>query len=72
MLLVSALLTAGYLLVPVARGFFPGKDFEPDARVRTGLCIQAPVACLSAALLVLGLFPADLIRLIRSIAVTIL
>ena len=71
-LLVSALLTAGYLLVPVARGFFPGKDFEPDARVRTGLCIQAPVACLAAALLVLGLFPADLIRLIRSIAVTIL
>lgn len=71
-LLVSTLLTAGYLLVPVVRGFFPGEAFEADARVRTGPCIQAPLVCLALALLVLGLFPSGLIRLIRSISVTIL
>ncbi len=67
-LLISAALTAGYLLTPVARGFFPSPDFEVDAKVRTGYYIQVPLLLLAAALLILGLFPSNLLTLIATAA----
>ncbi len=59
-LLISALLTAGYLLSPVSKGFFPGEDFKYGS-VHCGWCICVPLALLALAALVLGLFPARLI-----------
>ena len=58
-LLVSALLTAGYLLPITINGFFPGKDFDASKAVK---CEPAPVMLLpivimSLLTLLLGMFP---------------
>ena len=58
-LMVSALLTAGYLLPIVTTAFFPGKDFDRSAVARppeTWL-MGITLALVTAALLVLGMFP---------------
>ena len=58
-LMVSALLTAGYLLPIVTSAFFPGKGFDPgavDKQKGSGLMNLALVA-ITAALTLLGLFP---------------
>lgn len=71
-LLFSALLTAGYLLPPVIRAFFPGREvtekgLPPDPpRVMTG-----PMLVLAAACLVLGLFPQPLLALLRAAAAAV-
>lgn len=73
-LLVSAILTAGYLLTVAIRGFFPGADFdyaglvkaEPDWRM------LVPVVVLAAAALLLGMFPNALIGFAGNIAAAIL
>ncbi len=59
-LLISALLTAGYLLSPVSKGFFPGEEFEYEP-VHCGWCICVPLALLGLAALLLGMFPARLL-----------
>ena len=71
MLLLSALLTAGYLLPPVSHGFFPGEDFRYE-RIGCGPCIRIPLYVLAAAALLLGLFPAQLIGWISGLAAGIL
>ena len=70
-LLVSALLTAGYLLPPVSKGFFPGEDFE-FKRIRCGLCIRIPLCVLACAALLLGLFPAQLLGWLSGLAAGLL
>ncbi len=67
-LLISAALTAGYLLTPLARGFFPGQDFEVDAKVRCGSYIRVPLLLLAFALLVFGLAPTPLFSFVAGIA----
>lgn len=59
-LLVSALLTAGYLLPIVTRGFFPGKDMIVERR-EVGPQMLWPMIGLVSALVVLGIFPAPLV-----------
>ena len=71
-LVLCMLLAVYYLLWPCVQGFFPGKDYEPDARVRTGLSVIVPVACLLICLLGVGLLPGTLLRTLRTIAITIL
>lgn len=60
-LMVSALLTAGYLLPIVTDAFFPGADFDYDVlrqyAFRSSWRIRGPILLLAAALIVLGLFP---------------
>lgn len=56
MLILSALMTAGYLLPIVVRGFFPGRDVLVERR-EVGPWMTAPMLAMSAAALVLGLFP---------------
>lgn len=69
-LLVSALLTAGYLLPITINGFLPGKDFEKEAENSTdekfqcykkakepGLLMLIPIIILTALSVVIGLFP---------------
>ncbi len=67
-LLVSAALTAGYLLTPLARGFFPGQGFEVDAKVFCGGYIKLPLLVLAFALLYFGLFPSSLLSVAAGIA----
>ncbi len=67
-LLISAALTAGYLLTPLARGFFPGRDFEVDAKIRCGATIRAPLLILAFALLYFGLYPSALITFADGVA----
>ena len=54
-LLLSALLTAGYLLPIVARGFFPGRDYIPEKR-EVGASMLVPMILLALAALIPGLF----------------
>lgn len=67
-LLISAALTAGYLLTPLSRGFFPGNDFKPDAKIHCGGYIQFPLLLLAGALLFFGLFPSSIFSLAAGIA----
>lgn len=58
-LLISALLTAGYLLPITIDGFFPGKDFElkDSSRCEPGLLMLVPVILLAVLALAFGIFP---------------
>ena len=56
-LLVSALLTAGYLFAPIVSGFFPGEGFAGEPRLREPPAMTLPLVVLAAVCLVLGLFP---------------
>ncbi|MBR5868679.1 MAG: proton-conducting membrane transporter, partial [Clostridia bacterium] len=56
-LLISALLTAGYLLSVVVAGFFPGKEYDyssPACEARAVMVV--PVVCLAAITLFAGVF----------------
>ena len=60
-LLISALLTAGYLLPIMIRGFFPGKDFKAPARSdEGGLLMLFPIVTLAALTMLLGIFAAPI------------
>ena len=67
-LLVSALLTAGYLLPITMNGFFPGEGFakaevkEPPARMLVSLIIFAAIA------VIFGIFPNPVLRYVNGIA----
>ena len=73
-LLISALLTAGYLLPVTIQGFFPGKDFD-DSELKKrkllkrepALFMLGPILLLAAVALLLGCFPGSLIQMVQSI-----
>lgn len=69
-LLVSALLTAGYLLPVVTRGFFPGRDFDYanlEKKEPSGY-MTVPLVILAALAVLLGIFPGGLIEWISGIS----
>jgi multicomponent Na+:H+ antiporter subunit D len=59
-LIVSALLTAGYLLPIVTNGFFPGSDYIAERR-EVGPQMTVPMMAFSLLALLTGLFPQPLI-----------
>ncbi len=63
-LLISALLTAGYLLPISVQGFLPGEDFDDKAceRKEPTAWMTFPILVLTILALVMGLFPNELIR----------
>ena len=78
-LLLSALLTAGYLLPIMIQGFFPGKDFDESELKKRKLvgkepsaCMLVPVVILGIASILLGCFPGSLITMLEQIAVSVL
>lgn len=73
-LLLSALLTAGYLLPVTMKGFFPGeegagKDFS---RKEPSLFMLVPLIVLAALSILLGVLPNPLIQYVGEIAQTLL
>ena len=58
-LLVSALLTAGYLLPVSMRGFFPGDDFDAEAceKLEPNWLMNAPIILLTVLAVIIGLWP---------------
>lgn len=75
-LLVSAVLTAGYLLPVVTSAFFPGRDYDEDAvdsmLSRPPSNMRVPLILLSAAALLTGVFAGPLVRYFGRFAVTVL
>lgn len=60
-LLISAILTAGYLLPITIKGFFPGEDFKAPARNdEGGMKMWLPLAALAGMSLLLGIFSNDI------------
>jgi multicomponent Na+:H+ antiporter subunit D len=66
-LLVSALLTAGYLLPVTIDGFLPGADYEETKKRHEPILMVLPLVILAALTLGFGLFPNPLIRFLSGI-----
>lgn len=58
-LLISALLTAGYLLPITVQGFFPGADYDASAlqKKEPGKLMTVPIIILTLLSVLIGLFP---------------
>lgn len=69
-LLLSALLTAGYLLPVATGGFFPGRDFDREKvpRLDGDRTLTVPLCVFTAAAVLLGVYAAPLIRFITQIS----
>lgn len=73
-LLVSALLTAGYLLPVTIKGFLPGADFDYEnlQKKEPNLWMVVPLAIFAALSILLGIFPNPLAEYIGTIVGTVL
>ena len=66
-LMVSALLTAGYLLPIVARGYFPGEGCKVK-KTDAGMAMVVPLFVLAAIAAVLGMFPQGIMSCFSAIS----
>lgn len=73
-LLISALLTAGYLLPVTVKGFLPGADFDYEnlQKKEPNLWMVIPLLVLAALSLLLGVFPNPLTDYIQGIVSMVL
>ena len=73
-LLVSALLTAGYLLPIVMKGFFLGSDVpeEESVKCEPSVWMLVPIVILAVLSVLLGVFPNALIQYVGQIASSVL
>lgn len=73
MLMVSALLTAGYLMSIVMKAFFPGREFDYGAlkSKEPNAWMTAPLVLLAIAVVGCGILPTPLMDLIGSISAMI-
>lgn len=72
-LLISALLTAGYLLPVTMKGFLPGKDSTAAAeKLEPSRMMLIPLIILAALTVLLGLFPGPLVTYAGKIAASIM
>ena len=76
-LLVSALLTAGYLLPVTVHGFLPGRDWQALHSAQTApekepVGMLVPLLILAALAVLLGLFPNPVISYVTDLAATLL
>ena len=71
-LLISALLTAGYLLPITIDGFFPGKDYDyAQPKLEKSAWMWIPVAILGALTVLLGIFSGGLVEALSALAETL-
>lgn len=73
-LILSSLLTAGYLLPIVIKAFFPGNDFDYQSleKYPSKLFFNIPVVILSLGIVILGVYPEPIINYITSITQNIM
>ena len=78
-LLVSALLTAGYLLPITLKGFFPGNQEEKCSNPKESLKgkeisygMLIPLMALSVLVILLGIFPKPFLSYINEIVISVL
>lgn len=72
-LLISAILTAAYLLTVSIRGFFPGKELETAGEsVKTTVLMWGPMLLLTLFVLFAGMFPDTMITFFRTIAESVM
>ena len=68
-LLISALLTAGYLFPITIAGFFPGKgEPVPEKNAEGGAIMWVPILLLGLLSVALGLFSAPIVRALEAVA----
>lgn len=72
-LMVSAFLTAGYLLSIVINGFFPHmEEYEPKLEhCHTDLYMVVPLVILAVAIVIMGIFPSGLQEIIEGLVATV-
>lgn len=70
--LLSALLTAGYLMPIVLRGFFPGKDAQVGEKCEASASMLIPMLVLTVLSVALGMFPSLLTDLLSPILTALL
>ena len=72
-LLISALLTAGYLLPITMHGFFPGEDYDYGKmkKLEPNKQMTIPMIVLTIGAVIIGMFPMQLISYIRTIITAI-
>lgn len=71
-LLISALLTAGYLLELTFIGFFPGDDYVTGPKCEPKSLMLIPIVALTLCSVLMGLFPRTLTGLIEQIVYSLL
>lgn len=71
-LLVSALLTAGYLLPLTIQGFFPGAENPEGRKSEPSVWMMGPILVLTAGALLLGCFPGRLLAMLEAAAASTL
>ena len=73
-LLLSALLTAGYLFPIAVSGFLPGKAYDknPAKKCEAGLSMTIPMMILAALALILGLFSKGIIEFVLQLATSLM
>ena len=73
-LLISALLTAGYLLPVTIKGFLPGDDFDYSTLKKSepNLTMIIPLLILGVLAVLLGIFPTPIVNFISDITTAVL
>ena len=71
-LLISALLTAGYLLELTFIGFFPGADYGDEPKCEPKSLMLIPIVALTLCSVLMGLFPGTLTGLIEQIVYSLI
>lgn len=73
-LLVSALLTAGYLLPITIQGFLPGNDYDYAGLIKREPSVKMvlPLVVLAAGALLMGIFPGELTKFLETIAMAVI
>ena len=73
-LLLSALLTAGYLFPIAVQGFLPGKSYDKNTvkSCEAGLSMTIPMMILAALALVLGIFSGGIIEFVSRLAASLM
>lgn len=68
-LLISALLTAGYLIPIFTEAFFPGKDFDYSSvkKLEPGMTTLIPMLVLTAITVLVGMFPGPVLGFISNV-----
>ena len=71
-LLISALLTAFYVMPITAEGFFPGNDYPPVEKKEPAKGMLVPMIVFAAVILVFGVFPQPIINFATNLTAAIL